>query len=134
MKRTIRLILGLALSAGAAMPPLPAGAARLAVPILVGGDDYDACSSVGMVRGLKASGDGFLAVRAGPGTRHAMLDKLHNGDLVYICDERSGWYGVVYERGGRDCNVSRPWPLRHEYTGPCPAGWVHGNWVEVVAG
>jgi hypothetical protein len=104
-------------------------------PVVIGGDpDYDACGSIGQIKGLRADGDGFLSVRAGPGTRYARTDKLVNGDRVYICADRAPWLGIVYAKDGKDCGVSSPWPKARPYTGPCRSGWVHRNWVRIIAG
>ena len=114
---------------------LPAAHAQVTVPIVVeGGTGLDACASVGVVAGLKADGDGFLAVRAGPGTGHAMLDKLVNGDRVFICGEQGTWLGIVYSKTERDCGLSSPWSQSQAYTGPCLSGWVHRNWIQLMAG
>ena len=67
---------------------------RFAVPIIVGGDEFDACSSAGTVEGLNPHGDGFLTVKAGPGVNFERIDKLNNGMHVYICDERGDWFTV----------------------------------------
>jgi hypothetical protein len=41
---------------------------RLTVPVIVGGiENADACPGTGIVEGLDPHGDGFLAVKAGPG-------------------------------------------------------------------
>jgi len=64
---------------------------------MYGGEpDLDACGGSGEVVGLHSSGDGFLAVRSGPGTDYAEIDKIYQGQLVYFCDqsvikERDGW-------------------------------------------
>jgi len=129
-----RLCLSLGIIASTLAFGLPAHA-QLDVPISVeGGTGLDACAGIGVVAGLKAGGDGFLAVRAGPGSDHAKLDELVNGDLVSICDEREPWLGIVYAKAGRDCGVSSPWPRSGNYTGPCPSGWVHRDWVRLAAG
>ena len=107
------------------------------VPVMVGGDaETDACSAVGQVKGLKAGGDGFLAVRSGPGTTYRMVDKIGNGQLVYLCESSADgdWLAVVYALGDEDCGVTSPLPSRQPYRGHCRAGWVKATWVEVVAG
>lgn len=118
-------------------PAALAGAAPpRAVPVLVGGDaTLDACGSLGAVRGLKADGDGFLAVRSGPGAGYAMTDKLGEGREVMMCDQRGEWIAVVYgdSRPGR-CAVGSPIAERRPYRGPCRSGWVHGRWIELMAG
>lgn len=103
--------------------------------IVLGGDhEYGACGVLGQVAGLDPRGDGFLAVRTGPGTRHREIDRIYNGQMVWICADSGPWYGVIYARGTIECGVSDPWPVRAPYTGPCRRGWVHSNWVVQVAG
>jgi hypothetical protein len=89
------------------------GAAALDVPIVGhGGDGQTAdCSSRTIVVGLNPGGDGFLAVRTGPGTQYRKIDELRNGEVVYGCDARGDWIAIVY--------------------GPSKAkkGWVHGRWL-----
>jgi hypothetical protein len=111
---------------------------RLALPVIVGGEqDYDACGSSGTVEGLNPHGDGFLAVKAGPGLNFERIDKLYNGMQVYICGEQGDWFAIVYSRTGswsERCNVSTPWPRAMPYTGSCRSGWVHRRWVGSLAG
>ncbi|WP_244462650.1 integron [Methyloceanibacter caenitepidi] len=105
------------------------------VPVLVGGEaDYDACGSQGVVRGLDPNGDGFLAVRGGPSSKYGMLDKIYNGMIVNLCDQRGSWLGVVYSHETRDCGVGTPWPRRQAYSGPCRSGWVYKKFVTDYAG
>jgi hypothetical protein len=102
-------------------------------PVLVGGDaDFDACGAQGQVSGLDPNGDNFLAVREGPGTSYGKLDELHTGDVVNLCDEFEGWYGIVYGRG--DCGVGTPIPDRNPYAGPCASGWVSMRYITPTAG
>lgn len=127
----IALTLALALCANASVAARPR-----AVPVTVGGDAVlDACGSLGRVHGLKADGDGFLAVRAGPGAAYATTDKLGENREVMMCGQRGEWVAVVYadSRLGR-CGVSAPIAERQPYRGPCKSGWVHGRWIELMAG
>lgn len=110
-------------------------AGALAVPVIVGKvPEYDACMSTGAVKGLNPHGDGFLAVRAGPGSQYQMIDKLLEGQNVFVCDERGQWLGVVYTRGNQDCGVTSALNRPTPYAGPCPAGWVHRNFINITAG
>lgn len=106
------------------------------VPILIGGDpDFEACARYGQVVGLNPAGDGFLAVRNGPAARE--VDRLYNGQEVYICDDVGTWYAIVYAASNQDlgtCNVNKPWHYRMPYTGPCRYGWVSSQYIKVVAG
>jgi hypothetical protein len=110
-------------------------AGALAVPVIVGKvAEYDACMSSGAVKGLDPHGDGFLAARAGPGSQYQMIDKLLEGQNVFVCDERGQWLGVVYTRGNQDCGVTSALNKPTPYPGPCLAGWVHRNFINITAG
>jgi hypothetical protein len=89
----------------------------------------------GVVHNLDPKGDGFLAVKAGPGLHYERIDKLFNGKQVIMCDQKGVWHGIVYTktRQGyamwRYCNVdemvNRPKGANKKdlpYTGPC-RGW-----------
>jgi len=116
--------------------PQTTSAQSNSVPVLIGGEaDFDACGSNGRVVGLNRAGDNFLAVRRGPASRHKMIDKLHTGDDVYICDEQGSWIGIVYGiSGNQDCGVSTPVARRRAYNGRCKSGWVHKNYIAMIAG
>jgi hypothetical protein len=115
--------------------PLTA-AAQARVPVVAGqdGPDFDACGTQGVVRGLDPKGDGFLAVRAGPSSSYTMVDKVYNGYVLNICDQRGSWLGVVYSHETKDCGVGTPWPRAGAYNGPCLSGWVYRKFVTDFAG
>ena len=105
------------------------------VPVMHGGEpDMDACGGWGEVRGLDPNGDGFLAVRTGPGTGYPMIGRLHEGDGVHFCDQRDNWIGIVYGEPGQDCQANPILPLRQPYRGPCKSGWAHRHWLVLLAG
>ncbi len=104
-----------------------------------GGDGQAAECTLSKVSGLKDDGDGFLSVRTGPGTSYRKFDELHNGDYVITFYGVGDWVGVYYGRGeellgdneigcGYVGEGKRPVPY------PGKKGWVHGNWLELVAG
>ncbi|MFD1343383.1 SH3 domain-containing protein [Litorisediminicola beolgyonensis] len=69
-----------------------------------------------LVKGLDPNGDGFLALRAGPGTNYAQIGSLHNGDAAYIYGGRGKWLYV--ENGsmnGREAKFR---------------GWIYNAWCE----
>ncbi len=106
-------------------------AQSLDVPVIVTtNEDLDTCA-VGEVYGLNPDGDNFLAVRAGPGTDHAMIDKIHTGDRVWMFSERGKWISIVY--GSDEINCS-PVEKDRVYDGPGRKGWVYGKYVRVIAG
>ena len=109
---------------------------RPTIPIIIPSaeDGADACPVQGQVVGLDPHSDGFLAVKSAPSIKSARIDKLFNGERVYLCTRISDWFGVVYTRRGEDCNVSRSWPTSMAYTGPCRSGWVYRSYVELLAG
>lgn len=105
------------------------------VPVMVGGlAEFDACGGLGEVHGLNPHGDDFLAVRAGPGSKYPMIDRLYNGNQVYFCDKHGEWIGIVYGKPLQDCSVSSPLPRRLPYKGSCLSGWAHKNWLVLIAG
>ena len=107
---------------------------RPQAPVMIQSDpDTDVCGN-GVVTGLDPRGDGFLAVKGGPRLTYPRIDKLYNGEQVYLCAESGDWYGIVYTKTRQDCNVMTSWPRSLPYSGPCRSGWVHRNWVEVIAG
>jgi hypothetical protein len=130
-KRRVGFIAALALAC------LPAAtlAQDASVPVIAGQiHGYDACGLVGVVRGLDPRGDGFLAVRAGPGSTFAKVDEVYADQLLNVCDDRGKWLGVVYSPESEDCGVSKPWPRPAAYTGPCRSGWVYRTYVKDFAG
>jgi hypothetical protein len=102
----------------------------------VGQPTTPACPDRGEIHGLDPEGDGFLAVRTGPGTDHEQVDALHNGDVVSLCDYRNGWHRVVYSARASDvaeCSIkSDQMQARESMAEPCRSGWVHGNWVRWI--
>lgn len=110
-------------------------------PVMIGGDaDLDSCGSFWRVKGLNPRGDGFLSVRAAPGTDKREIDRLFNGDGVFVCETAGEWVGIVYAGAGRgpdaqdNCAVGSPVPRRQRYSGPCRSGWVHRRFLEIIAG
>ena len=103
-----------------------------------GGDGQVAECVLSKVVGLKSEGDGFLSVRSGPGSKYRKIDELYNGDHVLVYDAQGPWYGVLYDRGKKVLTSSagcgfigtgkRPLPY------PGKKGWIHSNWLEIVAG
>lgn len=124
--RAIALVAGLS-----GLLPTPALAQALDVPVIEHADeDFDTCA-LGRVTGLKSDGDRFLAVRSGPGSDYTKLDELHNGEKVWLFDQKGKWIGVVYSVEEVSCSpVVKDRPVPHEGK----KGWVHGNWIEILAG
>ena len=93
----------------------PTYAQQLAVPITKDCvSSQAACYATSQVRGLKAGGDGFLAVRTGPGGNYPMIGQLVNGDVVTVITFHGKWRGVELTNGA--------------------LGWVHSNWLSDLAG
>ena len=110
----------------------------IAFPVRIGEDGprFDACGSVGRVRGLGANGR--LEVQAAPFDNAEAIDSLRNEQSLFICmrslDQK--WFGVVYAGEGQDpaeCGVSSPIRARQDYDGPCRSGWVASAFVQLVA-
>ena len=99
------------------------------------GPELDACTPYSEIRGLNPRGDNFASVRAGPSARARELDRLGPGRKVWICEEISGWAGIVYgPRASTTCNVESPVRRARAYPGPCRAGWVASRYVTPIAG
>jgi hypothetical protein len=110
-----------------------ASSSKLVVPLVIVGGDKRHCGS-GTIKGLDPEGDGFLAVKAGPGLNFRRIDKLYNGQEVYICQEIEEWLGIVYPGDNVRCCDSTDKDGTFIYKGPCASGWVHRNWVLLTAG
>jgi hypothetical protein len=78
-------------------------------------DDQAAGCLAARVQGLDPNGDGFLAVRTGPGTNYRKIDELRNGASVRPCAREGAWWGIYYGD-------------------PRRKGWVHGNWIGDILG
>ncbi|MEO0372177.1 MAG: SH3 domain-containing protein [Pseudomonadota bacterium] len=106
-------------------------AQSLDVPVMERADeDLDTCA-YGKVTGLKADGDGFLAVRSGPGTQFAKIDELVNEDEVWLFEQRGKWIGIAYGTPYVNCS---PISSDRELQTDGKKGWVHENWIVVMAG
>ncbi|WP_434053880.1 MAG: SH3 domain-containing protein [Roseibium sp.] len=118
----------------------PVAAAPLDVTIYEnGGDGQMAECSLEQVAGLKANGDGFLAVRTGPGSDFRKIDELYNGDYVLVYDgSHFPWVGVLYGHGREVLNGNTGCGFVGEGKRPLPypgkKGWIHSNWLQSVAG
>jgi hypothetical protein len=132
---TMSIALRLFLAAVSTVAPAIAFAqVKIDVPIMLGGNDEDACPSGGVVSGLNPRGDGFLSVRSGPGGNYAEMDRLYNGDDVHICGGNGAWRAVIYGGDAAKCRVNRTWPKRLAYTGPCKYGWVSARYITQTSG
>ncbi|MAW89059.1 MAG: peptide-binding protein [Phyllobacteriaceae bacterium] len=68
-----------------------------------------------------ARGNGFLAVRTGPGSRYRQIGELYAGDEVSVWDRSGNWYQVACMSG--DCT--------NPYWGrPSPRGWVSARYID----
>ena len=132
MRPILRCLSSACLTAALAVSAFnPALAQPLGVPVMErASDGLDTCA-LGQVTGLKADGDGFLAVRSGPGSGHAKLDELHNSDRVWLFDQKGEWIGIVYGVEELSCS---PVETDREVKTDGKKGWVHENWIEVLAG
>ncbi|WP_296606472.1 SH3 domain-containing protein [Roseibium sp.] len=106
-------------------------ATELKVPIMErASDGLDTCA-LGEVTDLKTGGDGFLAVRSGPGTEYEKIDEIFNGDRVWMFEQKGHWIGVAY---GSDAITCSPISIDHPLDKPGKKGWVHENWIKIIAG
>ena len=84
--------------------------------------------TTGNIRGISRNGDGFIAIRSGPGGKYKMIDKFYrNGEKVIISDSKGKWKGVVY--GSGNCGIDLSKKKGQSYQGACKTGWVYGKYV-----
>ncbi len=104
--------------------------------VLVGGDsELDACGTRIQVMGLKPVKGNFLALREGPGVKYPIVAKLANGTDLWLCDDKMAkWVAVVVVEEDMDCGLSTPIADRTPYSGLCLSGWVHRDYLELIAG
>src|SRR5215472_17375489 len=111
LSKQIGLVAGLSLSfLCTALAQQPRG--RIDVPIVIGGDkEFNACTGTGEVILLDSKRDGFLPVQSGPDRPYREIDRLFNGNKVFLCDQRGMFYAVIYSESHeltQECGVSRP--------------------------
>lgn len=111
--------------------------AKIDVPVMITASESSACGS-GEIVGLDPKGDGFLSVRSGPGgSQYTEIDRLYNGDEVYICGDQGPWQAIVYmpdRQLSSHCGVVKSWSTSQAYTGPCRSGWIHSRYLKATAG
>jgi hypothetical protein len=113
---------------------------RPRVPVIIehSPEGYAPCA-YGVVHNLDPKGDGFLAVKAGPGLQYERIDKLYNDRQVIICGDKGPWYAIVYTKthqrdAMRYCNVEESRRKKDfPYTGPCRSGWAHQQWIKQIS-
>lgn len=69
-----------------------------------------------------AKGNGFLAVRTGPGSSFQQISELYLGDEISVWERSGKWYHVQCMTGR--C-VSPLWGQ------PNPNGWVYGKYLSI---
>lgn len=73
-------------------------------------DAEAACFGVAEVMGLDPNGEGFLAVRSGPGAQYRKIAEVYNGDRVGVYARQGDWQAISFGSNNR-------------------LGWVHRNWL-----
>ncbi|MCJ2073140.1 hypothetical protein MKK75_30890, partial [Methylobacterium sp. J-030] len=73
-----------------------------------------------------------LPVQSGPGEApFREIGRLHDGDMVVVCEKLGPWLGVVYGSATLGCQTTILVPVEQTYTGPCDHGWVMARNVSV---
>ncbi|KST57606.1 hypothetical protein AO398_24495 [Methylobacterium sp. GXS13] len=105
----------------------------LNVPILMHGSiGDDACPEKGRVIKIGAEPKSVLSVQSGPGEApFREIGRLHDGDIVVVCEKLGLWLGVVYGSASLGCQTTILVPVEQAYTGPCNHGWVLAQNVSV---
>lgn len=69
-----------------------------------------------------AAGNGFLAVRSGPGGKYRQVGELYAGDEISVYGRRGNWYEVTCMSG----------VCTNPLWGPAvPSGWVYGKYISI---
>ncbi|WP_267361337.1 MULTISPECIES: integron [unclassified Methylobacterium] len=107
--------------------------APLNVPILLRGSiGNDACPEKGRVFEVGSEPEGFLPVQSGPGEApFREIGRLHEGDVLVICEKLGPWLGVVYGVDLLGCRTTILVPVEQTYTGPCDHGSVMARNVNI---
>lgn len=69
-----------------------------------------------------AAGNGFLAVRTGPGTGYQQISELYLGDEIAVWARSGNWYQVQCMNGRCDNPL---WGAAN------PNGWVYGKYLSI---
>ena len=92
------------------------------------------CLYLFTTRGIDKHGDGFIAIRSGPGSKYSIKNKfVKNGKQVVGCDSVGNWIGIIYadkdtwQGCGLDSDSSEK---THPYRGPCKTGWVYKKYLK----
>lgn len=130
MRRFIALTIALCMASTPAAAQIQYGES---VPVqLESTDGLDPCS-LGKVVDLGY--DSSAMIFAGPSSDYDVVDYLNSDDLVWVCQEDGDSFGVIYSKEGeQDCEVSNAQDFAVNYSGPCTAGWIKSEWVEIIAG
>jgi len=70
-----------------------------------------------------ARGNGFLAVRTGPGSKYQQTGEVYRGDEVSVYDRRGNWYAITCMSG--QC-------MRPLWGQPMPSGWVSRKYIDAA--
>ncbi len=113
-------------------------------PVMVGevGDNSPnhgyICGGLAEIIGINKHGDGFVAIRSGPGSKYKIKKKVvRNGTEIIACDYVGKWIGILYKNdlsSSGDCDTSsKSIQKRYPYKGPCQIGWVYKKYVNYTA-
>ena len=104
-------------------------AASVLIVALAGPQPAGAGDCTGYIVGVRplsqynhANGNGFLAVRSGPGGKYRQVGELYSGDEISVYGRRGNWYEVTCMSG----------VCTNPLWGPAvPSGWVYGKYISI---
>lgn len=117
-------------------PAGPADTGEIVPMIGRDGPEADGCGGIGQVSGLLPRNAEFLVVRERPEDYGRKKGELLPRTLVWLCDARDDWQGIVYpteenqELG--DCRTSSPVAAPEPYSGPCASGWIPARHINLL--
>jgi uncharacterized protein YgiM (DUF1202 family) len=65
-------------------------------------------------------GNGYLAVRSGPGSSYQQIGEVYLDDEISVWDRRGDWYAITCMSG----RCEQPY-----WGNPVPSGWAYGRYL-----
>ena len=92
----------------------------------------DACPEKGHVIEIGVEPESFLVAQSGPGEApFREIGRLHDGDMVVVCEKLGLWLGVVYGSALLGCRTTILTPVEQSYTSPCEHGWALARYISL---
>jgi hypothetical protein len=108
--------------------------AATAQPLQIGVTPTGAPALCNYATVYQLAGSEKLNVYAAATMRSAEIDKLHEGAVVYTCDETRSWFQIFYSTDSKPCKAGTQNGLPETQRTDCRSGWVQKKWINVISG